>query len=814
MKTRIPALLLCLAMLTALVPTGILSIPAAAAPDNNFCKTENVEVPAGWDYVEVSNAEELLATEERHGGWDSDGKSMFVRLTADIRLSAGNVGQYERACLQLVYWTSTIIDFNGHTIKCYINAEKNGDNRTWYGVYIFMNYGLVPDQYLRLVDSAGGGGITLDARTDVDGPTNALWIEGQSMKRYAPAGYQANYTETRPTVYIDGGYYGMTTYNNKFCGVQGEPLNDSNGYPRWTNMYTRSAVGLYYCSAVINNGHFCAEYDKDASGVSADMGKRFLSDFGYLNLDHLAINGGLFNGTCYSVMTYETLSCYYDGVIFKQMIPVINGGEFHGGIQLCTTRTSYWRKLRGCYDLNPKMKDIKVSEALYPGAKMYMDGKLIDPDEKDLEDIAWPHLITVRPGPHIIKTKLLDENLATGCYTGYYVQYNKMPDSAILQEYITVIRLGQEQSYWTEAEGSYYTLQTNLGENYLNFFVPAKDTAGTRRYRVRATFGDITILSDEFEVYWIDFSDFKFTVGPDWHDGGGSGVAYVDFDFYRYAMWHYKLYWLVHGDHWQSIDDAPYLTPQKNNDLYRFYLPKIEENDSDSTTYCIIVTYKLNGVVYNIYSDEFTLAKADLGDPMDPDGVALDCTECILGIGESKTVKVTLFPTSAPHKEGFTVKSSDPGVAQASAADGCFTIKANKAGTATITVTAEGGASAECAVTVIDFDKHADTDTDTDTDTDPGTGTDPDTDAGADTDTGTDPVASFLPGDVNGDGAVDNKDVVTLFRYLSGTNVTVNTAALDINGDGEADNKDVVFLFRYLSGANVTLSDKPYIPKK
>jgi len=30
MKTRIPALLLCLAMLAALVPTGILPIPAAA----------------------------------------------------------------------------------------------------------------------------------------------------------------------------------------------------------------------------------------------------------------------------------------------------------------------------------------------------------------------------------------------------------------------------------------------------------------------------------------------------------------------------------------------------------------------------------------------------------------------------------------------------------------------------------------------------------------------------------------------------------------------------------------------------------------
>ena len=593
------------------------------------------------------------------------------------------------------------------------------------------------------------------------------------MKRYAPAGYQVYYTETRPTVYIDGGYYGMTTYNKKFCGVQGDPLNDSNGYPRWTTMYTRSAVGLHHCSAVINNGHFCAEYDKDASGVSADMGKRFLSDFGYLVVDSLAINGGLFNGSCYSVMTYETLSCYYDDLTYKQMIPVINGGEFHGGIQLCTTRTSYWRKLQGCYDLSPVMKDIKVSEALYPGAKMYMDGKLIDPDEKDLEDIAWPHLITVRPGPHIIKTKLLDENLATGCYTGYHVQYDKMPDSAILQEYITVIRLGKEQSYWTEAEGSYYTLQTNLGENYLNFFVPAKDTAGTRRYRVRATFGDITILSDEFEVYWIDFSDFKFTVGPDWHDGGGSGVAYVDFDFsYRHTMWHYKLYWLVHGDYWQSIDDAPYLTPEKNKGLYRFYLPQIAENDSDSTTYCIIVTYILNGVVYNIYSDEFTLSKSDIGSPMDPDGVGLDCTECVLGIGESKTVNVTLFPTFVPHKEGFTVKSSDPGVAQASAADGSFTIKANKAGTATVTVTAVGGAFAECKVTVFD--------------------------------------SSFLPGDVNGDGAVDNKDVVTLFRYHSGISITVNVAALDINGDGALDNKDIVILFRYLSGADVTLSGKPY----
>jgi sulfur carrier protein ThiS len=135
-------------------------------------------------------------------------------------------------------------------------------------------------------------------------------------------------------------------------------------------------------------------------------------------------------------------------------------------------------------------------------------------------------------------------------------------------------------------------------------------------------------------------------------------------------------------------------------------------------------------------------------------------------------VNVTLFPTSAPHKEGFTVKSSDTGVAQTSAADGCFTIKANKAGTATITVTAKGGAFAECKVTVFN--------------------------------------SSFVPGDVNGDGTVNNKDVVLLFRYVSGTDVEVNIAALDVNGDGSVNNKDVVTLFRYVSGADITLSDKPY----
>ena len=53
------------------------------------------------------------------------------------------------------------------------------------------------------------------------------------------------------------------------------------------------------------------------------------------------------------------------------------------------------------------------------------------------------------------------------------------------------------------------------------------------------------------------------------------------------------------------------------------------------------------------------------------------------------------------------------------------------------------------------------------------------------------------PYDVNGDGETNNKDVVTLFRFVSGENEY--DAKYDLDGDGENNNKDVVLLFRSVS---------------
>ena len=64
---------------------------------------------------------------------------------------------------------------------------------------------------------------------------------------------------------------------------------------------------------------------------------------------------------------------------------------------------------------------------------------------------------------------------------------------------------------------------------------------------------------------------------------------------------------------------------------------------------------------------------------------------------------------------------------------------------------------------------------------------------------------SHIPGDITGDGDVNNKDLTRLFKYLTGYDVEVVEAALDVNGDGVVNNKDQTRLFRYLSGYGVEI---------
>lgn len=58
------------------------------------------------------------------------------------------------------------------------------------------------------------------------------------------------------------------------------------------------------------------------------------------------------------------------------------------------------------------------------------------------------------------------------------------------------------------------------------------------------------------------------------------------------------------------------------------------------------------------------------------------------------------------------------------------------------------------------------------------------------------PVA---PGDVNGDGNLNNRDLALLQKYLNEWPVTVNEAGADVNGDGEYNNRDLSALQKILN---------------
>lgn len=63
--------------------------------------------------------------------------------------------------------------------------------------------------------------------------------------------------------------------------------------------------------------------------------------------------------------------------------------------------------------------------------------------------------------------------------------------------------------------------------------------------------------------------------------------------------------------------------------------------------------------------------------------------------------------------------------------------------------------------------------------------------------------AVIIRGDTNGDGLIDNKDVVVLFRFVSGDKNGAVEKNCDFNKDKGIDNKDVVSLFRALSSGEV-----------
>ena len=64
---------------------------------------------------------------------------------------------------------------------------------------------------------------------------------------------------------------------------------------------------------------------------------------------------------------------------------------------------------------------------------------------------------------------------------------------------------------------------------------------------------------------------------------------------------------------------------------------------------------------------------------------------------------------------------------------------------------------------------------------------------------------AYKPGDINGDGSVNNRDLVRLQQYVNEWDVEVVKEALDVNGDGSVNNRDLVRLQQYINEWDVEI---------
>lgn len=65
--------------------------------------------------------------------------------------------------------------------------------------------------------------------------------------------------------------------------------------------------------------------------------------------------------------------------------------------------------------------------------------------------------------------------------------------------------------------------------------------------------------------------------------------------------------------------------------------------------------------------------------------------------------------------------------------------------------------------------------------------------------------APTLPGDLNGDGDVNARDIALLQRYVAGWDVAIDETAADVNDDGVINARDIALLQRAVAGWDITL---------
>lgn len=356
---KLTVILLCISVIVSACITYV----SAAEPS----VTSVYEVYTWEDFTEAFNQ------------WPTYSNQSFnVKLMADLHYNAKDTSREQTSMIEVhVQGSHYTFDFNGHTLSA---ADSVSDTDLDYKLTDFITVHMhafrnEKGSTLRLIDSVGGGGISMYSHRAYDSQLAALRVAG-CTDYYDCGVYQ--YTGNKcSTLIIEGGNYTLTAKTEKF----------GKGTRSKENYY-RGCVIADYVNAEIYDGTFTAK--SEGVVTQYDMCARELSAFATCcsstlnparrSKNNPVIYGGKFISDGYSLHHFDT-SCTPDEIRYMET-PMIYGGAFFGPI-------SYIGKAFTYTDGNEEYEDMSASEILSGGTVAYYldNGKLKEVKDTTLKDL-------------------------------------------------------------------------------------------------------------------------------------------------------------------------------------------------------------------------------------------------------------------------------------------------------------------------------------------------------------------------------------------------------------------------------------------
>ncbi|MCR4642324.1 MAG: bacterial Ig-like domain-containing protein [Lachnospiraceae bacterium] len=360
--------------------------------------------------VEVASWEELQAAFDA-----TEAKTTrTIKLMKDLYMDSDSLTRDAEAFQVYIVYGDVTLDFNGHSLKGYLNAPTDNTLCTWAFLRFYLAVGNVgyfetwadTAATLTFEDSAGGGGVSYTADTLVDYPCQAVDVKayGKFVK------YTAADNSTSNTLYygwqcpdhkviVNGGNFYLKNNMTKFtkCGMYRLYESENEHDPWAVPVFVRAAFSVKNVSNTeINGGKFTSEGQLMFDGENVCAREMGAFAIGGEVAPGLRINGGVFQSDGYAVKGTRFFWSYYhslEDVTDRDQMPQIRGGVFRGGICLTGREVRYMDDFKDDYAEDFYPIDFNINRDISADMLFAQDSELyISLESKEAADLTWEDL--------------------------------------------------------------------------------------------------------------------------------------------------------------------------------------------------------------------------------------------------------------------------------------------------------------------------------------------------------------------------------------------------------------------------------------